>query len=104
MDGYALSSVNNLNEPFTIVESLKSLAGALPQAQQQEQEVNERRAVYVTTGAPVPDGFITVVPIEKIIRDNTSIRVEDAGEVREGQFIRKPGSDVKRGMLVLKAG
>ena len=36
MDGYALSTIDNLNEPFTIVESLKSLAGALPQAQQQE--------------------------------------------------------------------
>ena len=46
--------------------------------------MSERRAVYVTTGAPVPDGYITVVPIEKIIRENNTVRVEDAGEVKKG--------------------
>ena len=55
----------------------------------------------MTTGAPVPDGFDTVVPIENIEKlGDMQIRVE--GEVKEGQYIRMPGSDIKAGQLVLE--
>ena len=32
-----------------------------------EGQNSEKRAVYVTTGGPVPEGFVAVVPIEEVI-------------------------------------
>lgn len=54
----------------------------------------------------MPEGFTTVVPIEEIIKeaDGEQIRVKQTAIVKPGHFIRKPGSDVKSGMLMLKKG
>ena len=40
----------------------------------------------MTTGAPVPGGFISVVPIENIEKTGEGIRVHE--ETKEGQYIR----------------
>ena len=69
MDGYALSSVENYsNSAYTVVQSLKSLAGVEPQKIDNDtvEHLNAQNAVYVTTGAPVPPGYIAVIPIENI--------------------------------------
>ena len=66
----------------------------------------DRLAVYVTTGAPVPDGYTTVVPIEQIkylqskefeTEDEDQARyfiIKKSPAIKEGQFIRQPGSDI----------
>lgn len=41
----------------------------------------------MTTGAPVPDGFTSVVPIEEIIKetaDGEQVRVKPTATVKEG--------------------
>ena len=65
MDGYALStSQHATSQSFKILESLRSVAGTEPNTATESAMGTERVAVYITTGAPVPKGFTTVVPIE----------------------------------------
>ena len=56
----------------------------------------------MTTGAPVPDDCIAVVPIENIEKLEDG-KISINCEVSEGQYIRQPGSDIKTGQLVLEA-
>ena len=92
MDGYAISSVD---QESYIVISYKSLAGTDP-ATSIDLVADKPYAIYVTTGAPVPDGCNTVVPIENIEKlDHYRIKIQ--GEMKEGQFIRQPGSDIGKG-------
>ena len=97
MDGYAIDQIKA--EVYKVI-TYKSLAGADPAHQVEEESTAHGRAVYITTGAPVPDSFVAVVPIENVEKlDDMQIRV--SGEVKEGQFIRAPGSDIKAGQAVL---
>ena len=90
-----------MNQDVYKVVSYKSLAGSDPAHLIDTQKSDDAIAIYVTTGAPVPDGFNAVVPIENIEKlDNMQIRIE--GEVTEGQYIRLPGSDIKAGQLVIE--
>ena len=62
---------------------------------------------YVTTGAPVPDHFDCVIPIEKteIVQDDeNTILIKNLNKVKKNQFIRSQGSDISQGSLVLEKG
>ena len=63
MDGYAISKADE--KVFNII-SYKSLAGSNPSHSIEETKSDVSYAIYVTTGAPVPDGCTAVVPIENI--------------------------------------
>ena len=101
MDGYALSELGC--ELYEAVQH-KSLAGTDPDVKVEGKEGVQGKglAVYVTTGAPVPSGFISVVPIENIEKTEEGIKVNESP--KEGQYIRLPGSDIERGATVLKPG
>ncbi len=58
----------------------------------------------ITTGAPIPSGADTVVPVEQITQDRGTVRIADAYRPARGQFIHKRGSDRRAGALLLKAG
>ena len=90
MDGYALStSQDATSQSFKILESLRSVAGTEPNAAIGQAEGTDRVAVYITTGAPVPKGFTTVVPIEQIHKEaQERVIVKQGVTVKEGQFIR----------------
>jgi len=60
MDGYAVKYIDQARQ--TICET-KSVAGDKPGTGETNQ------AVYVTTGAPVPSGYVAVVPIEEIKKE-----------------------------------
>ena len=109
MDGYAVSNIDDQQAiTYTVIQSLKSLAGQEPATNLEvEAREQENKAVYVTTGAPVPDGFIAVIPIENINKnaEQGTITIKtNSSVVKEGQYIRQPGSDIAKGMLVLSSG
>jgi len=63
----------------------------------------------IMTGAPMPDGCNTVVPVEQITvlaedADGAPLRIRLDAEVPRGQHIRRAGEDVARGARVLDAG
>ncbi len=59
-------------------------------------------AVRILTGAPVPQGFDTVVMQERCRRDGDAIVVEQRPRI--GQNVRIAGEDVRRGESLLDAG
>lgn len=58
----------------------------------------------IATGAPLPQGADTVVPVERLSETNGSVRIDDNYRPQKGQFIHRQGSDRRSGALLLKSG
>ena len=58
----------------------------------------------IATGAALPAGADTVVPVEKIVAASNAVRIVDNYRPERSQFIHKRGSDRRAGALLLKAG
>ncbi len=59
-------------------------------------------AVKVMTGAPVPDGYDTVVRFEDTTYDDRQVTFHQA--VESGAYVRAPGEDIKTGQKLFRAG
>jgi len=59
-------------------------------------------AARLLTGGVVPDGADTVVMVEEVVEAGETVTVP--ADLRPGVNFHRPGADVKRGELVLKAG
>jgi len=62
------------------------------------------QCVEIMTGAMLPEGADTVIPVERIWRDGESIHVEVTLEVGARQFVHPRGSDRPQGSTLLAAG
>ena len=93
MDGYAFAAASG---------TVLAVAGFLPAGGSHETPVPQGSAVKIMTGAMIPTGCDTVVPIEdvELLADGISIR----GRVTPGMNIRLKGEDVIKGELVIQAG
>jgi molybdopterin molybdotransferase len=88
MDGYAFS--------FATVEGDSLLvSGNIPAGRVRTTPVAAGEAVRIMTGAPIPRGCDTVVPIENVETTGDTIRL--LGNVRPGSHIRKRGEDIRAG-------
>ncbi|MCK7593186.1 molybdopterin molybdotransferase MoeA [Pseudomarimonas salicorniae] len=67
------------------------------------EQVSSAEAIEITTGAVLPAGFDAVVPVERTTRLADG-RIELTQAVRRGQHIRRCGSDIAAGSLVLPPG
>lgn len=97
MDGYAVRSADLGRIPIVLPVKGEIAAGEIDPA-----PLPAGSAVAIMTGAPVPAGADTVVPIE-------DTRLTDGGvEILRGRdagaFVREAGSDVPAGALLLPAG
>ncbi|UPG95149.1 molybdopterin molybdotransferase MoeA [Luteibacter aegosomatissinici] len=59
-------------------------------------------ACEIATGARLPDGFDTVIPVERCERDGEQVRI--AQDEKRGQNIRRAGGDIRHGDAALPAG
>ena len=92
MDGYAFS--------FAALQGDRlSVAGFVPAGVLRSDLVPAGAAVRIMTGAPVPPGCDTVVPIEEVEEDGAGIRL--TGRVQQGSHIRRRGGDVREGACVI---
>ena len=64
--------------------------------------VERGTAVKIFTGAPLPEGADTVVPVELTETQGDSVLIKKA--LKEGANIRRRGEDLKEGEIVLKKG
>ena len=64
----------------------------------------DNHAVYVTTGAPVPDNADCVIMVENCIRDGNTLSIVEGTTARKGMDIREIGSDIAEGDLLLQPG
>jgi molybdopterin molybdotransferase len=65
---------------------------------------NERSCVAIMTGAALPAGTDTVVPVERIARDGEVATVEPDYQPAAGQFVHRRASDHRQGATLLSPG
>lgn len=94
MDGFAFSHAG-LND-----NRLK-VTGFLPAGEVRNISVPPGEAIRIMTGAPVPPGCDTVVPIEDVEEEGDWISLK---AVKAGTHVRKKGEDIEKGDVVIPAG
>jgi len=101
MDGYALRSADTQqaspHEPHRLL-----LAGIVQAGQVAERSLEAGEAMRILTGAPLPPGADAVIQQE--LTQTGAGWVEVQAPVAEGNNVRYPGEDIRRGTLVLQAG
>lgn len=104
MDGYAVRSADvagaGPDSPvrLTVVGAVHAGDGVGP-------GVDDDEAVKIMTGAPVPEGADCVVPVEDTVVDVGDPSVVLVNAPRSpGEFLRRPGDDVRAGDVVIDAG
>ena len=103
-DGFAINSkdTNKLNknnsQNFKILKTLS--AGDDPKLN----KVKKYETVEVMTGALIPKGFDTIIPIEKIIFHLNNKYISINNKIKRNQHIRYAGSDYKKKDLIVKKG
>lgn len=102
MDGYAVRAADvagagpDTPVPLRVVGSTHAGHGPGP-------ELDDGETCKVMTGAPLPAGADSVVPVEDTSPDGTSsVLVHRPRAV--GEYVRHPGDDVRAGDVVLPAG
>ena len=103
-DGFAINSkdTNKLNknnsQNFKILKTIS--AGDNPRLN----KVKKYETVEVMTGALIPKGFDTIIPIEKIIFNSNNKFININNKIKKNQHIRYAGSDYKKNDLIVKKG
>ena len=101
MDGYAVRAADCVAaEPGSPV-SLDVLAD-LPAGSVATHEVTAGTAIRIMTGAPLPGGADSVVPVEATASEGSRVRI--AAPVRNGANVRLAGEDLREGEELLPAG
>lgn len=95
MDGYAISSSVPKRDTWSVVDFI-------PAGSMRATAVTPGEAVKIMTGATVPPGCDTVVPIEDTEQTPDGIRL--IRDLKPGSHIRKRGDDLKENDLVLTSG
>jgi molybdopterin molybdotransferase len=94
MDGFAFSHA-------ALSDNRLRVTGFLPAGEVRNVPVPAGEAIRIMTGAPVPPGCDTVVPIEDVEEDGDWIRLT---AVQAGTHVRKRGEDIAFGDVVIPAG
>jgi molybdopterin molybdotransferase len=96
MDGYAFAW-GGQGEGSELV-----VVGFVPAGSHFDEPVPPGRAVKIMTGAPLPAGCDTVVPVEEVAVEAARIRLLRAPAA--GQHVRRRGEELARGEELLSAG
>jgi molybdopterin molybdotransferase len=105
MDGYAVRAADIERAPVAL-----EVSGDIPAGHTVPVILTPGTAVRIMTGAPVPSGADTVVPVEDtelvLGRDDdlSGAVVEIARSRRPGEYVRDRGSDLRRGDTLVDAG
>ena len=94
MDGYAFCHA-------ALAGNALEADGFLPAGELRAAAVPPGKAVRIMTGAQIPPGCDTVVPIEDVEEENGRLRV---GDIKAGANVRKRGEDIRQGNVVIPAG
>ena len=101
MDGFAVSSADtkaaSLEHPLDLSIIGEGSAGNLFSG-----SLASGAAVRVTTGTPIPEGADAVIELEAVLESDGRIAVTTP--VPSGQFIRRRGEDIGRGLVAVCAG
>ena len=100
MDGYAVrwDDVAQAADGSVVLEMIEDI----PAGYVGEKQVEAGQASRIMTGAPVPEGADTIVPVEDTRADGVRIEILEVEEA--GAHIRRQGEDLRQGEVVLEAG
>jgi len=99
MDGYAFRGAELQPAAATTLRSVGTLFAGAPWAG----SVDAGQCLRIMTGAVMPSGLDTVVPLELCRVEGETVRVE-AGVIRPGDNRRRRGEDLALGRPALRAG
>lgn len=97
MDGYAVRH-DDLAPAPAVLEVLADL----PAGSVATDEVRSGTAIRIMTGAPLPPGADSVVPVEATTSEGSRVRI--AAPVKKGANVRQAGEDLRAGEELLPAG
>tara|TARA_B100000767_G_scaffold270234_1_gene293537 strand:- start:799 stop:2046 length:1248 start_codon:yes stop_codon:yes gene_type:complete len=103
-DGFVINSKETIklnkknSQNFKIIQTIS--AGDNPRIN----KVKKNVTAEVMTGALIPKGFDTIIPIEKIIFDKHKKNIQINEKIKRNQHIRYAGSDYKKKDLIIKKG
>jgi molybdopterin molybdotransferase len=94
MDGYAVRAADVASAPVSlpVVGEVAAAAGA-------PAPLRPGTAVKIMTGAPVPEGADTIVPVEDTLAANDYVSIPRGRGA--GEYIREPGSDLRAGQAIV---
>ncbi len=90
----SMVSLPNHNRPYI-------LEGVVAAGQPQRQRKKPDGCFQIMTGAVVPQGCDTIIPIEQVSIQNGKVYLKEKATITRGQFIRPKGSDAHKGQLLL---
>lgn len=101
MDGYAVKAMDiekaSKDRPVRL-EVIEDLAAGFIS----QKTLGEKEAIRIMTGAPIPKGADTVVPVEETQGVGSHVLIFKA--IAFGEYIRKAGGDVRQGDRVISKG
>jgi molybdopterin molybdotransferase len=101
MDGFAVRASDvaaaSATQPVDLKIVGRAMIGRLP-----ETTVGGGEAVRIATGAPIPGGADTIVPIENADVMGETVRVLDSPA--PGRHVRPAGEDIREGQVLVPAG
>ncbi len=101
MDGFACRFEDTKGASESNPIKLK-IIDSEPAGKVSQRKVSSGTALKIMTGAPLPEGANSVVPVEFTQEEGDEVKVFK--ELKEGENIRLAGEDVKSGELVLRKG
>ena len=97
VDGYAVTSADI---PVDGARELEVVAD-VPAGAVYEAALRPGEAIRIMTGAPMPAGADTVIPLERVTRAGGRVRISP---LAKGSNVRLRGEDVSAGTVVIEAG
>ncbi len=101
MDGYAVRSEDIQNASLNHPVHLEVIAD-LPAGFVSKKGLEEGKAIRIMTGASIPKGADTIVPVEDTNQEEKFVSIFEP--VPLGGYIRKAGEDVRKGECVISRG
>jgi len=93
MDGFAVKYAEGVKEWI--------LKGEITAGNFHEITMNQDEAVSIMTGARIPEGCDTVIPVEKIETNGTSVKLKMDCTYKKGENIRLQGQDLKKNEILV---
>lgn len=100
-DGYAMRSEDTAKASKDCPVTLKIIE-EIPAGKYPEQCVTKGCASKILTGAPVPEGADTVIPYEKTVFDEKTVRI--FSPMKAGQNVVRKGEDICCGDVAVRPG
>lgn len=97
MDGFAIAYEDIGSIPFTLPIRAISYAG-----DSESYTYKKKTALKIMTGAPIPEGYDTVIPVEDTTFNRSEVTFNE--QISRYQNIRLSGEDMQAGDLIYKSG